>query len=280
MQSQFDRRASRRSLRSLLSCLALLALAAWWAPGVMRAQESAEATAAGAAELTPEDVGDMLTRWQEIQLLIGEERRNRKLGLETLNGEVEMLSEEIASLTERLEADQSSIAEADTQREELLAEKEELKAASAEFKQEIEAYEVRLKALLPGLPAPLAERIEPVAKNIPEDPENTEQSLSSRFVTILGILNEVDKFNREIHVEVELRDLGNGASAEVSVLYLGISRAYYVSNDGLAAGTGVPSPEGWSWTPDNSIADAVGQAIAIQRNEEPAAYVQLPLSIQ
>lgn len=280
MQSQFDRRASRRSLRSLLSCLALLALAAWWAPGVMRAQESAEATAAGAAELTPEDVGDMLTRWQEIQLLIGEERRNRKLGLETLNGEVEMLSEEIASLTERLEADQSSIAEADTQREKLLAEKEELKAASAEFKQEIEAYEVRLKALLPGLPAPLAERIEPVAKNIPEDPENTEQSLSSRFVTILGILNEVDKFNREIHVEVELRDLGNGASAEVSVLYLGISRAYYVSNDGLAAGTGVPSPEGWSWTPDNSIAEAVTQAIAIQRNEEPAAYVQLPLSIQ
>lgn len=280
MQSQFDRRANRRSQRSLLSCLALLGLAAWWAPGVMRAQESVGATEAAGSELSPEDVGDMLARWQEIQLLIGEERRNRKLGLETLNGEVEMLSEEIASLTERLEADQSSIAEADTQREKLLAEKGELKTASAAFKQEIEAYEVRLKALLPGLPAPLSARIEPVAKNIPEDPENTEQSLSARFVTILGILNEVDKFNREIHVEVELRDLGNGASAEVTVLYLGISRAYYVTNDGLAAGMGVPSPEGWTWTPDNSIAEAVTQAIAIQRNEEPAAYVQLPTSIQ
>lgn len=264
----------------MLSCLALLGLAAWWAPGVMRAQESTGAASAEGSELSPEDVGDMLARWQEIQLLIGEERRNRKLGLETLNGEVEMLTEEIASLTERLEADQSSIAEADTQREQLLAEKEELKAASAAFKQEIEAYEVRLKALLPGLPAPLSARIEPVAKNIPEDPANTEQSLSGRFVTILGILNEVDKFNREIHVEVELRDLGNGASAEVTVLYLGISRAYYVTNDGLAAGTGVPSPEGWTWTPDNTIAEAVTQAIAIQRNEEPAAYVQLPSSIQ
>jgi hypothetical protein len=280
MQSQFDRRVSKGSLRSALSCLALAGLAAWWAPGVMNAQESAATPETQAAELSPEDVAEMLTRWQEIQLLIGEERRNRKLGLELLNSEVEMLSDEIASLTERLEADQSSIAEADTQREELLAQNEELKSVAGEFEESIRVYEARLKALLPGLPAPLSARIEPVAKNLPEDPENTEQSLAARFVTILGILNEVDKFNQEIHVEVELRDLGNGASAEVTVLYLGISRAYYVTNDGLNAGVGVPSPEGWTWTPDSSIAPQVALAIAIQRNEKPAAYVQLPLSIQ
>lgn len=263
-----------------MSCLALAGLAAWWAPSVMNAQESAATPESVAAELTTEDVGEMLARWQELQVLIGEERKNRKLGLETLNSEVEMLTEEIASLTERLEKDESSIAEADTKREELLAENEDLKQAAVTFEEQILAYEARLKALLPGLPAPLTARIEPVAKNIPEDPENTEQSLSGRFVTVLGILNEIDKFNREIHVEVETRDLGTGASAEVTVLYLGISRAYYVTNDGLLGGVGVPSPEGWTWSPDNQIAAQVAQAIAIQRNEEPAAYVQLPLSIQ
>jgi hypothetical protein len=58
-------------------------------------------------------------------------------------------------------------------------------------------------------------------------------------------LNEVNKFNREITVSSEVLTLSGGASAEVTALYVGIGKAYYVSRNGSAAGIGTASPDGW-----------------------------------
>jgi hypothetical protein len=90
----------------------------------------------------------------------------------------------------------------------------------------------------------------------------------------------VNKFNREITVTSELRQLDDGVSAEVTALYLGIGQSYFAATHGDAAGIGRPAPEGWTWSASNSDAAAIRAAIATFRNEQPAAFVLLPVSIQ
>ena len=40
-----------------------------------------------------------------------------------------------------------------------------------------------------------------------------------RFQNVVGILSQVNKYHREIHVETEVRDIGGGRQAEVATLY-------------------------------------------------------------
>jgi len=48
----------------------------------------------------------------------------------------------------------------------------------------------------------------------------------------------------------------------------------------VVAGVGVPSEEGWTWTPSNDCAASVAKIIKILGGEEPASFVELPVTIQ
>jgi hypothetical protein len=144
----------------------------------------------------------------------------------------------------------------------------------------IAVLEVRTKGLLPRLPGPLRERVRPLSQRIPEHTDETKLSLSERFQNVVGILNEVDKFNREITVTSEVRTLGDGTAAEVTAIYLGIALGYYVTAKADAAGVGTASADGWVWSPANDAAARIAKAIAILKNEKVAEFVQLPLRIQ
>jgi len=115
----------------------------------------------------------------------------------------------------------------------------------AQFRDDV----VRTKRLLERLPDPVRERVKPLSQRFPEDPADTKLSLGERFQNVIGVLNEVNKFNGEVSVTSEVRALANGSSAEVTALYLGIGQAYYVNASGDAAGIGTASADGWVWTP-------------------------------
>ena len=97
---------------------------------------------------------------------------------------------------------------------------------------------------------------------------------------MIGILNEVNKFNGDISVSNEIRELPGGVRAEVRTLYLGLSQGFYVTADGAGAGVGLPAEAGWEWTPQNELASEITRAIAILQNNEIPAYVPLPVKIQ
>jgi hypothetical protein len=126
----------------------------------------------------------------------------------------------------------------------------------------------------------LRQRVAPLSERLPDDSDRTEASLSQRFQNVIGILNEVNKFNRDITVTSELRTLSDGTVAEVQALYLGLGQAYYVTVDGSAAGVGRPGPEGWDWSSADEFAESISRAIAILRNEEVPAYVPVPVQIR
>jgi FtsZ-binding cell division protein ZapB len=221
-----------------------------------------------------------LEKWVETRKVISQEQRDWALGKEMLNERIDLVQQEIDSLKEKIADAETSISEADKKRDELVVQNEELKKASSALNGTVLALEENTQKLLKRLPDPIRERVKPLSQRIPENIEETKLSLAERFQNIIGILNEVNKFSREITLTSEVRSLPDGSSAEVTAMYVGIGQAYYASSDGKIAGTGTASADGWVWTADNGIAADISQAIAILKNEQIASFVQLPVEIK
>lgn len=220
-----------------------------------------------------------ITEWVQTRQLISQEKRDFEIGREVLEARIDLLQREIDALRFRTKDAESSIADADKQRDELFDESEALKAASATYAEMVLGLEGRTRELLVGMPEPILDRVKSLSQRIPKDAESTKLSLSERFISIIGILNEVDRFNREITLTSEVQQLPNGTTAEVAVMYVGIGHAYYVTNNGDAAGVGTSTAEGWTWKEADAAAADIALAIDILKNKEIAQYVRLPIQI-
>ncbi len=240
---------------------------------------ASEATSAQGGQEDLDSTRQAITEWVQTRQLISQEKRDFEIGREVLEARIDLLQREIESLRKRTADADSSIAEADKERDELFEESEALKAASAKYAETVVLLEGRTKELLIGMPEPILDRVKSLSQRIPEDPESTKLGLSERFISIIGILNEVDRFNREITLTSEVQQLPNGTTAEVAVMYVGVGHAYYVTNNGDAAGVGTSTPEGWTWKEANASAADIALAIDILKNKEIAQYVRLPIQI-
>lgn len=221
-----------------------------------------------------------LEKWVETRRLISKEKRDWTLGREAFQSRIDLVAGEIEGLQKRLAEARASLGDADTKRGDLAREKERLQQASAGLAVTIARLEERTRALLARLPDPIRERIRPLSQLLPEDSGTTRLALPTRFQNVVGILNEVDKFNREITVTSEVRALPDGTSAEVTALYLGLGQGYYVTANRLHAGIGTASESGWTWTPADQAAPAIARAARILANEEVAGFVRLPLEVR
>ncbi len=128
---------------------------------------------------------------------------------------------------------------------------------------------------MPKFPPPLRDKAGEAITRL-EDPQ-PDTPLQNRYRDVLAILSEVGNFQGVITIDTELREI-DGAQVEVEVLYLGLAQAWYADRTGKNSGSGRPSPEGWIWTADASLAGRVREAIAIQRKLAPPAFVGLPFT--
>jgi hypothetical protein len=265
--------------------LGLLLAAVWllaaWAAAADRSAGEAEKPHAAPADAPPgvDDARATLQEWVKIRRLISQEQRDWTLGKQVLNERIELVGREIESLRGKVREAEASITAADKARAGLMEENEKLKQAAGSLAAAVTTLEASTKGLLRRLPDPIRERVKPLSQRIPEDPNDTKLSLSLRFQNIVGILNEVNKFNREITVTSEVRALPDGTSAEVTAMYVGLGQAYYVGAGGQVAGIGTASADAWVWTPANDAAPAIARAIAILKNEQVASFVGLPIKV-
>jgi FtsZ-binding cell division protein ZapB len=245
------------------------------------AETAGEKPTAGPAEAAPtvDDTRKALEKWVETRRLIAREKRDWALGREMLNERIALVKREIESLRTRIADAEESISEAEKKRESLIEENDKLKAASADLKNTVIALENRTTELLQRLPESIRANVRQLSQQFPEDPDDSKLSLGIRFQNVVGVLNYLNKRNRDITVTSEVRDLKDGTSAEVTTVYVGISQAYYVSADGSLAGVGTATADGWVWTPANEAAAPIAQAIAILKNEKVAEFVRLPVEV-
>ena len=231
-------------------------------------------------KMSIEETRMALEKWVKAKDLISKEKRDFELKKEILNERIDLVQHEINSLHGKISGAEDSIAEADKRRQDMLEENTKLKQASASLEGTLLDLEKRAQGLLKRLPDPIRQRVKPLSQRLPENPDETKLSISERFQNVVGILNEVDKFNREITVTSEVRDLPDGSSVEVAAVYIGIGQAYYASANGSVAGTGTATDEGWVWKQNNEVAPKIADAIAILKNEKVASFVSLPVEIQ
>lgn len=222
---------------------------------------------------------EMLGKWIETERIVSAEKRDLEMAREMLTQRIELVRREIDSLKSRITEAEASIAEADRKREDLLTENTRLKDASSSLESYLTTLETGTAALLTRMPEPLRERVKPLSQRLPK--EGAAQGLSSaeRFQNVVGILNELNKFNREITVTSEVRQLDDGSAAEVTAVYLGVSQAFYTGSNDSVAGVGKPVDGVWTWIQMNDAAPAIARALAILKNEQVAAFVRVPMEI-
>jgi hypothetical protein len=218
-------------------------------------------------------------KWIETQQIISKERNDWSQQKEILRDRVELEKKEVATLEEAIAKDKASVTEANAKRDELLAEKAELEAADQQLTEAVTAMEVQVCDIFKRLPEPLQTNLQPLYQRIPADPTSTKASAAERYQNVLGILDAVSKANNEISVNYEVRTLSDGKPSEVKALYIGLAQAYYVSARG-EAGSGSPGPEGWTWSPDASIAGDVAVALEVLEGKHTPAFVPLPVTLR
>ncbi|MCD4779436.1 MAG: DUF3450 domain-containing protein [Candidatus Omnitrophica bacterium] len=221
-----------------------------------------------------------LEKWVETRQIISLEKRDWVLGREMLNERIDLVQREIDSLRAKIDEANKNITDADKKRAGLVDENDTLKEGAAALKLVEIRLEKRTRDLLQKLPDSIRDRVKPLSQRFPADPNESKMSLSERFQNVVGVLNEVNKFNREITTTSEVRVLPDGSSSEVTALYVGIGQAYYANNQGNIAGVGTISDDRWTWIPANEAAVRISEAIAILNNEKMASFIQLPIKIQ
>jgi hypothetical protein len=217
--------------------------------------------------------------WVETSRTISAEERDWRLAKDLLESRIAATTREIAERRKDIEEAEASITDSDRKRLELVAENDRLKEGTVVLEEIIAGFEARTRSLLKRLPDPIRDRLKPISVQIPEDPATTELDLGRRYLNVIGVLNEIDKFNREVSEYSEIRQRPDGTTAEVVTVYFGLGQAYYLGRDGRTAGVGRPGPDGWVWTELDGSIPAITELVSIVRNETPAAYVDLPLVI-
>ena len=240
-----------------------------------------------AAKLPQEAVGEEIDAVRatiesltETRRMISQEERRWRQDKEFLNDHINLVRKRMEDLQGSLKEAEADLATSDSNHAALVAEVAELDEAAAGLNEEIAGLEARVGELLAKLPTTLRDSLTNLSQKLPEDPEETEATLGARFLTVVGLLNQINKFQNDIHVEPETLEFGDGPKLQVNVMYLGISRAYFVDASGTKAGIGTGVDEGWVWDRRDEMAPAIQKAIAVYENTEQATYVGLPLEVQ
>ena len=228
---------------------------------------------------TLEETRLTLSKWIETQQIISKERNDWQQGKEILQGRIELVGKEVSQLRERITQSESAVAESHKKRDELSAQNEQLKEVGAQLARAVTEMESQVRKLAKLAPEGVATRLTPLLQRIPPDPEKTRISTAERFQNVLGILNELNKANSEITIAYEIRQLSDGSSSEVQVIYVGLAQAYFLSPRG-EAGIGKPTDNGWQWRAANDQASAILTALEIIQGKHPPSFVALPITIQ
>ena len=220
-----------------------------------------------------------LEQYIDLRKLISAETVALQDDLDFLSDEIDLVAAQIEARKDEIKELNSGIEDSADKVLELEEEEAALRAATATLEEVIPDLEARTKELLKRVPAPAYEITSIARQQIPEDPETTKEGLARRFGAVAGVLTLLDKFNTDIHAESEVRTLQSGQDALVTVLYLGLSLAYYVNDDGTAAGRGTPSADGYQWEPLDGAAAELQLGVQI-KNGQAAEFVRLPITVE
>ena len=232
------------------------------------------------ADSTVTETRSTLEKWVEMRQLISKTKSDWQADKDTLEQTIQLFERELKSIATQMGNVSTNRTQVDVEREKAQAQQKDLTEAVERVKTLVGALETKVMALAPAFPPPLTEKIQPLLKRIPVDDADTRISGPERMQNIVGILNEVDKFNAAVTVVSEIQKSPSGAEVQVETIYVGLGQAYFVDKAGDYAGVGIPTLQGWQWKEQKELAGKIQKSLAMYRNAAPAAFVSLPVQIR
>jgi septal ring factor EnvC (AmiA/AmiB activator) len=263
-------------LSRLLTSAGILAAAL----GLLTTSVMSQQQSSGGESVDLDGTRQMLSKWVETRKTISEEKQQWAEAEAMLKDRIDLVQQQIASVREQIKKTEQSITEADKERQGLIGRNEKYTKAANALEKRVAALEKRMLQLLDRMPPAVREQVKPLSQRFPENPSETDQSLSKRFQNIIGVLNQANKFNSQITVTSEVREVSNDKRVSVTVMYVGLGQAFYVNEDRTVAGIGTIGQDGWTWLPMNDAAKRISEAVAIYENEQVASFVQMPVEIK
>jgi len=221
-----------------------------------------------------------LEQWVQTRQAISRTRSDWQADKESLEQTVLLYERELKSLEEQMGKVSTNNTQVAKEMTEAMALQKLSNEALDEARQFSAGLEATVRKLAPQLPAPLQDILKPLLARLPADPANTRMLAAERLQVLVGILNELDKFNSAVSLFNEKRRNPKGDELAVQSLYVGLGAGYFVNESGDFAGTGAPGANGWEWTAKPEIAPAVEEAVRIYRNERAARFLALPAAVQ
>ena len=221
-----------------------------------------------------------LENWVQTRQLISKTRGDWQADKETLQQTTLMLERELKGVEDKFSKLSTNNVLAEKERAEAEASIKASNEGLAPAQQFAAEFEGKIRALVPRLPDPLKDILKPMLARLPAEGSNTTMKATERVQAIVAILNEMDKFNNALNVFSEKRKNAGGAEVSVETVYVGLGAAYFVNDSGDFAGLGTPGASGWEWSTKPEVAGHVREVIRVYRNERPAKFVSLPVSIK
>lgn len=232
------------------------------------------------AETPLTDTRSTLEKWVETRQLVSRTRSEWQSDKEMLQQTVELLNRELKAVNENMSKLSTNSVQADKERLEAEGSLKASRESLEKTKDFASRFEEQIRGFMPRLPVPLQDLVKPLLNRLPTDSANTKMLSTERIQVIVGILNEVDKFNNAVSVFNEKRKNEKGEEVAVETVYVGLGAAYYVNEAGNFAGFGSPNASGWEWKIQPGLAHSVREAIQIYRNEKAARFIALPATVR
>lgn len=211
---------------------------------------------------------DAVSDYVFLRQQIAEAKNEWRVYQDVAQRRIDFFTQEIERLEEEIAESEKTRSSAET----VIAEKRStissLEAANNVVLSAMPDLEARVAALSEFFPRPLKDKVSPLLNQLGKP-----RQAAQRMAIVIGILNEVDKFNSEWSGGSE--QVGNSF---VDTIYMGLAGGFYANKDGTSGGYLIPAQGGWEKVEDNSIAPQVARAVKFFNKEvKPAELVPLPL---
>jgi len=245
-----------------------------------------------------QNLDQLMSRWTQT------ERQRGHLVSEWLDRQ-QLLEQQLTLLSAEEEALNAILGKSDNFQKNVDKERNKLASELTQFEREqsiaknaIGRAIAKIKILHPQLPPPLhilwADELAIL--------DGAELSNSERLEKLLSLLNQLDSFENRVALNQSLMTIpsshpppnhAKGQSAEqmkhlTKQVYLGLSQAWYVSEDGAYYGYGKPSSNGWKWWHQNAASELLGHQLSgsdvsavvnMIEHPEQATFVSLPFKL-
>jgi hypothetical protein len=228
-----------------------------------------------------------MEKWVEARQILSKEESDWLVDREFLTATKKLLQRERDALKLEIAELEARDSGADEERRDLLLERGDHQRMARSLDEELRVLERQVLNVIPQLPTPLQDRLEPLIVQIPEDPEHTATPVGQRLMSILGLLAQTEKFNSTATLVGETRSVGAGGEGsgepkvQVRTLYWGLGEAIFVDTHGQVAGIGRPTETGWVFVDDPSLRASAAQLLDIyEGNVDTIAFVPIPVEIR